>query len=60
MRFFNALQMVALFSGWPMLINWLAQSPFRGADVLYYVAWVAYAIGFALLTVCVAESIDNK
>jgi hypothetical protein len=59
MRFFNALQVVVLFSAWPMLINWLAQSPFRGADVLYYVAWVAYAIGFVFITASVADSIEN-
>ena len=56
MKFFNALQIVTLFSAWPMLINWLGNNPFKGAEILYYVAWVVYAVGFFFLTVSVAEA----
>jgi hypothetical protein len=59
MKFFNALQIVTLFSAWPMLINWLGNNPFKGAEILYYVAWVVYVVGFFFLTFSVAEAIEK-
>lgn len=53
MRLFNSIQSVAIFAALPFVISWLTDAEFRGAGAGWWVAVVAYFIGFVAMTACV-------
>lgn len=56
MRTFNAFQIVALFSAFPYLIQWLITKPFENAEAAYWAAIVAYVVSFLFLVGSVRDS----
>lgn len=59
MKEFNAFQMVCCFAGAPFLIQWLSTASFAGAMAAFWVAVVAYIVGFFAMCVAVRMSMDH-
>lgn len=60
MVLFNAFQMTAAFAVAPFLIAWLATAKFPFHEVAFIATACIYLVGFVLMMLCVAESIDKQ
>lgn len=60
MKLFNALQIVALYTGMPFFISWLGSQTFPFATVGLYAAGVVYFFAFVMLCVCVRNAMDSN
>ncbi len=59
LKAFNAIQIVTLFAGSPLLIGWLWSAEFPGALAALILASVIYAIGFLFITGCVLRTMHG-
>ena len=59
MAWFNAFQIVTLFTGLPFLIHWLHGAEFWGATAAFWVALVVYIVTFILHIVAMTEMIEK-
>ena len=60
MVIFNAVQLTALFAGWPFFINWLTYQQFPLRDLAIGVAVVAYFFSFIAFTSMVADNLSGN
>lgn len=59
MKYFNAFQLMSLFSAAPFIITWTKDAGFYGHSVLTWVLIAGFIIGFGSLTVLVGDNIDK-
>lgn len=57
MKFFNAFQLVSLFSAGPFLITYAHEGTFYAHDALSWVLIVGYLIGFGAMVGTVANDL---
>ncbi len=57
---FNALQLTALFSVFPFLLDWVRSASFYGASPIFWIGVIVYFIGFCGMVVAVLNSIDGS
>jgi hypothetical protein len=60
MRAFNAFQIVALFAAWPHIIGWLGTKPFPYSTAAFWIAIVAYIVGFAGMVFMTFDGIKDN
>lgn len=60
MRLFNSFQIVAMFVGWPFLMNWLTKEPFQGATIAFYGACALYLVMFGFAVAAFYELIGKE
>lgn len=56
MKFFRAVEFVATFSAWPLLIRWLYYHDDELVRFLSIPAFVVYIVGFFALVCCVEDT----
>lgn len=59
MKYFNAFQLMGLFSAGPFLIQWVHTADFYAHNVLVWVLIAGYIVGFGSLTILVGENLDK-
>lgn len=57
MKLFNAFQLVCLFACGPFIIQYLHTASFVCATAAFWVAIVAYLLGFGALCISVADDL---
>lgn len=59
LKAFNSFQIVVAYVAWPFLISWLADAAFKGANVAFYAACIAYVIASFAMVGCVYNTLDK-
>lgn len=59
MKYFNAFQLMSLFSAGPFLITWTHAADFYAHNVLMWVLTAGYIVGFGALTALVGDNLTE-